>query len=78
MPNGNTLINEGADGRVFEVTSDHQIVWEYVYPFIGSDPDTRRIYRAYRVPYEWGPQLEGPKERSVTPPVLSQFRIAPQ
>ena len=78
LPNGNTLINEGADGRVFEVTSDHQIVWEYVNPFTGSDPNTRRIYRAYRVPYEWVPQLERPRERSVTPPVLSQFRIAPQ
>ena len=25
LPNGNTLITEGATGRAFEVTSDHEI-----------------------------------------------------
>ena len=29
LPNGNTLICEGDDGRVFEVTADGKIVWEY-------------------------------------------------
>ena len=33
LPNGNTLICEGAPGRVFEVTPDRQIVWEYINPF---------------------------------------------
>jgi len=32
QPNGNTLICEGAPGRIFEVTSDGQIVWEYINP----------------------------------------------
>ena len=26
LPNGNTLITEGSDGRVFEVTKDHELV----------------------------------------------------
>lgn len=26
LPNGNTLITEGADGRLFEVTVDHELV----------------------------------------------------
>lgn len=30
MKNGNTLINEGAKGRFFEVTKDGQIVWDYL------------------------------------------------
>ena len=34
QPNGNTLICEGAPGRIFEVTADHEIVWEYVNPFM--------------------------------------------
>lgn len=29
LPNGNTLICEGDDGRVFEVNGDGKIVWEY-------------------------------------------------
>lgn len=89
LPNGNTLITEGADGRIFEVTSDLEIVWEYVSPFFytprlspfagqirGSKP-TQQIYRAYRVPYEWVPQLQKPVEKAVTPPDNSKFRINP-
>ena len=78
LPNGNTLINEGADGRIFEVTSDKEIVWEYVNPFFGNDPETNRVYRAYRMPYEWIPQLARPIERPVVPPDLRDFRIPPQ
>ena len=33
LPNGNTLICEGAAGRFFEVTSRGEIVWEYINPF---------------------------------------------
>ena len=36
LPNGNTLICEGGPGRVFEVTPDKEIVWEYVNPFAGG------------------------------------------
>ena len=32
LPNGNTLITESCDGRVFEVAPDGEIVWEYVNP----------------------------------------------
>jgi len=35
LPNGNTLICEGAPGRIFEVTPNQEIVWEYVNPFVG-------------------------------------------
>jgi hypothetical protein len=60
LPNGNTLITEGSDGRIFEVTVDHEIVWEYINPYKGSTeiPGMNMVYRAYRVPYEWIPQLE--------------------
>ena len=36
LPNGNTLITEGAPGRLLEVTSDRRIVWEYIYPVFGG------------------------------------------
>ena len=32
LPNGNTLITESESGRAFEVTTEGQIVWEYVNP----------------------------------------------
>jgi hypothetical protein len=36
MQNGNTLINEGAKARFFEVTKDGKIVWEYLNPYRGE------------------------------------------
>jgi hypothetical protein len=79
LPNGNTMILEGADGRVFELTPDNEIVWEYVSPYFARNPPTRNhMFRAYRVPYEWVPQLDRPEERAVIPPDLREFRIPAQ
>jgi len=36
LPNGNTLIAESSFGRFFEVTTEGEIVWEYVNPFFGK------------------------------------------
>jgi hypothetical protein len=33
LPNGNTLIDEGMTGRIFQVTRSGEIVWEYVSPY---------------------------------------------
>jgi hypothetical protein len=79
LPNGNTLVNEGMDGRIFELTLEKEIVWEYVSPYF-DDADVRshRVYRAYRVPYEWIPQVQQPAEVPVVPPDLSTFRIPAQ
>lgn len=70
LPNGNTLITEGSDGRVIEVTKDREIVWEYISPYLwdSSVPAIRNlVYRAYRVPYDWVPQLPKGKESAVDP-----------
>jgi hypothetical protein len=53
LPNGNTLINEGLDGRFFEVTTDGDVVWEYVNPNFGpatAPPkgQTNNVFRIYR------------------------------
>ena len=32
MPNGNTLIAETDTGRIFEVTTEGEIVWQYISP----------------------------------------------
>jgi hypothetical protein len=77
LPNGNTLIDEGADGRLFEVTSAKEIVWEYVNPYFAVENGSRsnRVYRAQRVPYDWVPQLTKPTERPVVPPDITTFRV---
>ena len=42
-----------------------------------SDEVRQNIYRSYRVPYDWVPQLDRPIERAVVPPHPSEFRIEP-
>jgi thioredoxin len=70
LPNGNTLITEGSDGRLFEVTPACETVWEYINPYysrkLGGVPNM--VYRAYRVPYDWIIQLDAPHEASIIPP----------
>ena len=75
LPNGNTLITEGATGRIFEVTAGFEIVWEYVSPYYGRKSEQNGIYRAYRVPYEWVPQMEPPKEQAVRRVNNARFRV---
>jgi outer membrane protein assembly factor BamB len=40
LPNGNTLITEASGGRLFEVTPDGRIVWEFVNPVRETHPET--------------------------------------
>jgi len=59
LPNGNTLITESDNGRIFEVTPDKSIVWEFVNPkrageeneLIASIPMAVRLPRDF--PLEW-------------------------
>ena len=75
LPNGNTLITEGSDGRFFEVTQDHTIVWEHISPFFGKDGRGNYSYRAYRLPYEWVPQVQKPIEKAIPRLDISTFRV---
>ena len=62
-------------GRAFEVTADGTIVWEYMYPLFGGGGGSNAVYRGYRLPYDWIPQLERPNEQAVVPPDLGDFRV---
>ena len=75
LPNGNTLITEGAGGRVFEVTSDRQIVWEWMNAPAAGTRTPATVYRAYRIPYSWLAQLPRPQEKAVTPPANGDFKV---
>lgn len=57
LPNGNTLIcamNWDQVGRIFEVTPDGEIVWEF------WDPEGQALYRATRYPPPWVEPRLGP------------------
>ena len=74
LPNGNTLITEGSDGRIFEVTPEHEIVWEFINPHM-DNRNMNMVYRAYRVPYEWAPQAEHGPEVAIVKPDMKNFRM---
>lgn len=75
LPNGNTLITEGSGGRIIEVTPQHEIVWEYISPYWGRKMNINMVYRAYRVPYDWVPQLDKPEEVPVERIDVRTFRV---
>lgn len=58
---GNTLICEGLFGRIFEVTPDGEIVWQYVSPWFGGpwqDGMINSVFRAYRYQAD-GREIQG-------------------
>ena len=75
MTNGNTLITEGSGGRIIEVTIDHEIVWESISPYRGTLMKINMVYRAYRLPYDWVPQLEKPEEMPIKRLDPTTFRV---
>ncbi|NHN86493.1 ArsR family transcriptional regulator [Acetobacter musti] len=67
LPNGNTLIDEGMNGRIFQVTPGGEIVWEYVNPYRGQESfggarvSSAMVYRAQAVPADWLPLSLAPR-----------------
>lgn len=62
LPNGNTLINPGSTGVIFEIDANRNKVWEYVIPLYGDSPaiqggnvSNNSTFRAYR----FGPDFSG-------------------
>lgn len=63
LVNKNTLITEALSGRIFEVTQEGELVWEWVSPFGPLPPygdpsqgiarPANLVYRAYRIPQSW-------------------------
>ena len=70
LPNGNTLICDGPNSTLFEVTPAGKTVWKYVNPMNSNGPlrqgesvprkrdDNNRVYRAYRYAPDY-PGLQG-------------------
>jgi len=75
LPNGNTMITEGSGGRIFEVTAEHELVWEYISPFWGKQLALNMVYRAYRAPYDWVPQRDKPNEVPIHRIEVVNYRV---
>jgi hypothetical protein len=50
LPNGNVMIASSQGGRIFEITPDREIVWQWIPPFLPMRPE--------RYPRSHCPQLE--------------------
>ncbi|MGC2221103.1 MAG: ArsR family transcriptional regulator, partial [Methylocella sp.] len=81
LPNGNTLIDEGMNGRFFQVTPQGEIVWEYLSPYFAPSPlggnsvVSNFVYRAQPVPYDWVPPGTPHEEKAVPLKDNSAFRV---
>ncbi len=75
LPNGNTLVTNGSVGQFMEVTPDLEIVWEYISPYFNETGKYNLVYRSYRVPYDYIPQLSKPVETAVLPPDNSRLKF---
>jgi hypothetical protein len=81
LPNGNTLIDEGMDGRFFQITPDGDIVWEYVPPYLGKKQVDGKpfldslVFRAQAVPYDWVPDGTPHAEKPVTEVDVTKFHV---
>jgi hypothetical protein len=81
LPNGNTQIDEGMNGRIFQITPNGDIVWEYVTPYVGRSTvggkpfENSLIYRAQPVPYDWVPAGTPHAEKPVKEVDVTKFRV---
>lgn len=63
LPNGNTLSLDSNKGRLFEITPDGEVVWEYVNGYRGQFWFNGRVrmevgvYRCYRIAYDEVPDF---------------------
>ena len=72
LPNGNTFVAEDNTGRLFQITPDGEIVWEYV--------NRGGTTRPAPIAYDFTPQLRAlapPDELAVTPPNNLEWHLQP-
>jgi len=89
LKSGNTLITTGVSGRMFEVTPDNEIVWEYWNPYNyhyvlpdGSPPQPLgpffyALFRSTLIPIDY-PAFEGKELKPISPqPEPFVFKMPP-
>lgn len=84
LPNGNTLICEGTWGRLFEVNTKGELLWEYVnnLPSCETSPIKSRtcpVYSAYRYGIDYSGLkrlIPVPEERQAAPGSVLKQEVA--
>ena len=74
LPNGNMLVCEGMNGRWFQLTSDHELVWEYINPYAWNPRDIGAVQKAKCYPPDYCPQFKNlppAKGAAVSPTVVA-------
>ena len=73
LPDGNTLICEGIKGRIFEITSEGELAWEYVnnLPLSETFPAKFRHYPVCAA-FRYGMDYSGLKRSKLAPPEARQ------
>jgi len=66
LPNGNTLICETMNGRIFEITPEGEIVWQYICPFFNPLPSWGNVNWVFKA-YRYGPDDPRLKGRKLDP-----------
>jgi hypothetical protein len=81
LPNGNTLVCEGAGGHLFELSQAEIKVWDYVNPSSvsgnytqGINPAQNSMFRAYRYPVDYPAFID----KDLTPSSLIEIDSDPQ
>ena len=64
LENGNTLIADSENGRIIEVTSEGEIVWEFLNPSM-RDGHRETIYRAVKVTPEQVQEILAPRKEEL-------------
>jgi len=70
LPNGNTVVCSGTQGHLFEVTSDGEVVWDYVVPNLGNPQAIVADWAGGTSPFRvqrYGPDYPGLAGRDLTP-----------
>jgi hypothetical protein len=78
LPNGNTLINDGANGRFFQITPLSQTVWEYVNPYVTQKQYQGCVFKIRQYAPGWCPQfasLSPAAGAAVVPPRNEKLRV---
>lgn len=85
LPNGNTLISEGLNGRLTQITRDSEIVWEYMNPYDSSTAFKGAIFKANTYIDTYCPQMKdldkkaaGPAVKAATPKMPREDPMAYQ
>jgi len=78
LPNGNTLVCEGINGRFFQLTRNNEKVWEYINPDTRSFRFNGSVFKVHAYAPDYCPQfknLPSAQGPAVTPIDVSQFQV---